>query len=106
MSPVTKRKTRNTVTLSKKKYEELKKGAKIYYNDPHVPKITKMRKHDIQLNSSELTEELLASMDAVVIITDHSAYDFKWIVNNAKLVIDTRNATKNVTEGRNKIIKA
>ena len=83
-----------------------KKGAKVYYNDPHVPKISKLRKYDIQLNSSELTEELISSMDAVVIVTDHTAYDFKWIVKHAKLVIDTRNATQNLSEGRDKIIKA
>jgi len=83
-----------------------KKGAKVYYNDPHVPKIPKLRKYDIRLNSSELTEELISSMDAVVIVTDHTAYDFQWIVKHAKLVIDTRNATQNLSEGRDKIIKA
>jgi UDP-N-acetyl-D-glucosamine dehydrogenase len=71
-----------------------------FYNDPHVPKLDGMR-------SSKLTKNLLKSMDAVVILTDHSDYDFDWITENSKLILDTRNATKNVRKNRsrNKIIK-
>jgi UDP-N-acetyl-D-glucosamine dehydrogenase len=45
-------------------------------------------------------------MDAVLIITDHSDYDYDWIVENSSIVIDTRNATRNVSSNRHKIIKA
>jgi UDP-N-acetyl-D-glucosamine dehydrogenase len=45
-------------------------------------------------------------MDLVMIITDHTQYDYQWIVNNASLVVDTRNATKGVRSARGKVIKA
>jgi UDP-N-acetyl-D-glucosamine dehydrogenase len=48
----------------------------------------------------------LKRYDAVLISTDHSSYDYQFIVDNAKLVIDTRNATKDVKRGRRKIVKA
>ncbi|MFH1268226.1 MAG: nucleotide sugar dehydrogenase [Planctomycetota bacterium] len=82
-------------------------GAELSYNDPHVPKLPEMRHHDVpDLANSELTAEFLASQDCVLIATDHSAYDYDFIVRHAPLVIDTRNATRNVTEGREKIRKA
>jgi UDP-N-acetyl-D-glucosamine dehydrogenase len=81
--------------------------AKLSYNDPHVPHLPKMRHHDLPaMDSQELTPELLASQDCVLIATDHSAYDYDFIVKHAKLVVDTRNATKKVREGRDKIRKA
>ena len=78
------------------------------YNDPHVPSLPKMRHYpDLPaMDSQQLTPEYLAAQDCVVISTDHSAYDYDFIVNHSKLVIDTRNATKSVKEGRNKIRKA
>ena len=54
----------------------------------------------------KLTKPTLSNVDAVVIATDHSNYDYEWIVKNAKLVVDTRNATRNVKVGTNKIVKA
>lgn len=82
------------------------KGAQVLYNDPYIPHIPKVRKHDLKLSSASLTEELLQSMDAVAIITDHSSYDYEWIVKNAKLTIDTRNATGAITSTKGKIVKA
>jgi UDP-N-acetyl-D-glucosamine dehydrogenase len=77
------------------------------YNDPHVPKLPKMRHHDVpQMSSSPLTPEFLAGQDCVLIATDHSAYDYDFIVQHAKLVVDTRNATGKVRQGREKIRKA
>jgi len=52
-----------------------------------------------------LTAEKLQEYDCVVIVTDHSCLDYEWIVENAKLVVDTRNATKNVKNNREKIVK-
>ena len=86
----------------------LKRGAVLSYNDPHVPTLPKMRHYpDLPaMDSQALTPELLAAQDCVLISTDHSAYDHNFVVKHSKLVLDTRNATKNVTEGREKIRKA
>ena len=86
----------------------LKRGAVLSYNDPHVPSLPKMRHYpDLPaMESQELTPEFLASQDCVLVSTDHSAYDFNHIVKHAKMVLDTRNATKSVTVGREKIRKA
>ncbi len=86
--------------------ELLKRGAQVDYNDPYVPRTWKMREYDFKMESKDLTPESLASYDAVVISTDHSSYDWPFIVKHARLVVDTRNATKEVTEGREKIVKA
>ncbi|MCK5551651.1 MAG: nucleotide sugar dehydrogenase [Deltaproteobacteria bacterium] len=82
------------------------KGVKMAYNDPHVPKLRPTRKYNFTMSSKPLTEELLREMDLVMIITDHTQYDYQWIVNNASLVVDTRNATKGIRSARAKIIKA
>lgn len=77
-------------------------GAKVLYNDPHVPSI---RWDNAVRKSAKLTAQLLKQSDLVVIVTDHSDYDYQWIVDNSKLIFDTRNATKNVKTGRKKIVK-
>ncbi|MFZ1728563.1 MAG: nucleotide sugar dehydrogenase [Bacteroidota bacterium] len=66
---------------------------KLHYNDPWVPAVQVNGK---KLKSRKLTPALLESMDCVVITTDHSSYDYDMIIKHAKVVIDTRNATKNV----------
>ncbi len=82
------------------------KQAEVFYNDPYIPRTHKMRKYDFELKSSNLTEDFLKQMDAVVIVTDHSSYDYEWLVRHANCVLDTRNATKEVKTNRHKIIKA
>ena len=82
------------------------KGAKVDYNDPHCPATHKMREHDLKMTSKPLSAKMLGSYDAVLISTAHSIYDYKFIVKNSQLVIDTRNATVNVKTGRKKIVKA
>lgn len=84
----------------------LEKGALVDYNDPHVPVLPSMRMYDIKKESVELTAETLASYDCLLVSTDHSAYDWGFIVNHANLVVDTRNATQHVIEHRDKIVKA
>jgi UDP-N-acetyl-D-glucosamine dehydrogenase len=82
-------------------------GAVLSYNDPHVPRLPKMRHYSMpDMASCPLTAEYLAAQDAVLIATDHSAYDYAFIVEHSRLVIDTRNATKKVVKGREKIVKA
>lgn len=82
------------------------KGAKVDYNDPYISRTPKQREHDLRMRSKKLSAKKLAGYDVVLISTDHSRYDYDWIVRNAKLVVDTRNATSNVRRGRSKIIKA
>ncbi|MDK1030984.1 MAG: UDP binding domain-containing protein, partial [Planctomycetia bacterium] len=81
-------------------------GAKVIYNDPHIPRTHKQRQHDLKMKSVPLTPSLLARQDVVLISTDHTSYDFDWIVQHSKLVIDTRNACAKVKKGRHKILKA
>lgn len=84
----------------------LSRGAKVFYNDPHIPKLRPGRKHQFEMSSIPLAEDTLRDMDVVMILTDHSAYDYAWITQHAQVVIDTRNATRGVREGREKIVKA
>ena len=85
-----------------------KRGAVLSYNDPHIPTLPKMRHYpDLpEMTSQSLTPEYLAAQDCVLISTDHSAYDHDFIVKHSRMVLDTRNATKNVKVGREKIFKA
>jgi UDP-N-acetyl-D-glucosamine dehydrogenase len=81
-----------------------KKGAKISYNDPYVPESKGHRDYPgLGLRSIPLSAGMLKRFDAVIIATDHSAYDYDWIVRNSSLVIDTRNAVK---KKRKNVIKA
>ncbi|MEK7467350.1 MAG: nucleotide sugar dehydrogenase [Planctomycetota bacterium] len=82
------------------------RGAKVSYHDPHIPKIRKGRKHDVKQTSIALTAKSVKEQDAVVIVTDHSDVDYAMVVENAALVVDTRNATKAITRHREKIVKA
>jgi UDP-N-acetyl-D-glucosamine dehydrogenase len=84
------------------------RGAILSYNDPHVPVLPAMRHYPDMpaLESQELTPGYLAAQDCTVIATDHSAYDYAFIVEHSTLILDTRNATRGVTEGRHKIRKA
>ncbi len=77
-------------------------GAKnIVYNDPFVPSV---RVNNHVFESVELTKKLIADADCVLITTDHSQYDYEMVVKNAKRVVDTRNATRAVKKGREKVV--
>jgi UDP-N-acetyl-D-glucosamine dehydrogenase len=81
------------------------RGAKLDYNDPYFPALHKMRHYDYSnMRSVELTPAALGSYDCVLIATDHTAYDYQSIVDSSKLVVDTRNATRRVTKGRERIV--
>ena len=75
-----------------------KEGAKVSYNDPYIPMVGKGRRYDLQMKSSPL--EKLDDYDCVLIVTDHSAYDYAKVVEEAQLVVDTRNATKGITSSK------
>jgi len=80
------------------------KGAKVDYNDPYVPRSVGHREYPgLDLRSVALTARRLRSSDAVIIATDHSCYDYDWIIRLAPLVIDTRNA---VGRRQKNVIKA
>jgi UDP-N-acetyl-D-glucosamine dehydrogenase len=83
-----------------------RRGAQVDYNDPYIAKTHKQRQHNLRMTSKKLSARMLAGYDVVLISTDHSDYDYAWIVKNARLVVDTRNATAAVTVGRRKIAKA
>jgi UDP-N-acetyl-D-glucosamine dehydrogenase len=71
-----------------------RQGAVISYNDPYFPKVGRGRHFDLNMTCVPLDD--LSGYDCVLIITDHSAYDYNRIVREAQLVIDTRNATKGI----------
>ena len=84
----------------------LERGAEMSYSDPHVPTLPSMRHFDLpQMKSQTLTPQFLQSLDAVLIATDHSDFDYDAIVQHAPLIIDTRNATSEVQSDREKIRK-
>lgn len=70
-------------------------GAEVSYNDPHIPHCTAMRQYpNLDMRSVPLTDKTLQQADCVVLVTDHSAYDYPWIASHARLIVDTRNAFK------------
>ncbi len=84
----------------------LARGAEMSYSDPHVPQLPSMRHFNLpSMESQPLTAEYLRSLDAVLIATDHTDFDYDTIVQHAPLVIDTRNATQHVKGKRDHIRK-
>ena len=84
-----------------------KNQAKTYYNDPYVKEISAHHKYpDLNLKSVPLIYEQLTFYDAVVIVTDHSNYDWEKIVANSQLVVDTRNVTATINGPKKNVIKA
>ncbi len=75
-----------------------KDGAQVSYHDPYFPFIGKGRKYDLQMKCAELQD--LGQYDCVVIVTDHSDYDYGKIVHEAQLVVDTRNATRGIESSK------
>jgi len=72
----------------------LDEGAHVEYNDPFFPELIPVRKYQIPLKSVELTEENLKKFDLVIVVTNHSSYDYEFIRKHANLILDTRNAFK------------
>jgi UDP-N-acetyl-D-glucosamine dehydrogenase len=71
-----------------------KEGADVRYNDPYFPEVGRGRKYDLNMKCTPLEE--LDQYDCVLIVTDHSDYDYQRIVKESQLVVDTRNATKGI----------
>ncbi|MDP2929573.1 MAG: nucleotide sugar dehydrogenase [Candidatus Omnitrophota bacterium] len=79
---------------------DLLKGheAKIYYYDPHFPYF---KVEGIDLKCVKFDKKTLKSFDCVVIVTDHSNVDYQFVAKNSKLIIDTRNALKEIRNRSN-----
>ncbi|MCA9163510.1 MAG: nucleotide sugar dehydrogenase, partial [Planctomycetales bacterium] len=82
------------------------RGAKVAYNDPFFKQTHKQREHDLRMKSTPLTPASVKGFDCVLIATDHSSYDYQWIVDHAQLVVDTRNATAGCKRVARKVVKA
>jgi len=81
-------------------------GAEVSYHDPHIPRLRPTRRHNLRLESVELTPQALAGADCAVIVTNHSAFNVDEIVRYSNLVVDTRNATSGVEDRLGNIVKA
>jgi UDP-N-acetyl-D-glucosamine dehydrogenase len=81
-------------------------GAIVSYNDPHIPELPPMRRYSIRMASVALTPEVLGEQDCVLVCTDHSAYDWAWIVEHSGLLVDTRGVTRGLADGHEKIVRA
>lgn len=82
-----------------------KKGAKVDYHDPHVPSFSGLRNYPhLTMKSVRLMEARMKQYDCVAIITNHTHYDYGWILRNSKLIVDTRNVTRGLRSS--KIIKS
>jgi nucleotide sugar dehydrogenase len=75
-------------------------GVDVVYHDPFVPSF---EEHGLAMESVPLTQELVEECDLTIILSDHTNIDYAWLVEKAKSVLDTRNATKKLTEHRDKI---
>ena len=78
------------------------KGARVRYHDPYVPNL---REAGWDLQSITLDEAALADADCVVVVTDHTRYDWQWIADHAQLVVDTRNALRDVRAPKAQVVK-
>ena len=78
-------------------------GAKVAYSDPHVPSFPKMREHNFELDSVELTADNIASYDCVILTTEHDKFDYALLEQHAQLIVDTRGK---FTTQSGKVIKA
>jgi UDP-N-acetyl-D-glucosamine dehydrogenase len=94
--------TRNSPAIKVMELLYNRGGRYLFYNDPYVPAL---RVNGKTYHSKKLDAKLIESVDCVVIATNHDAYDYDMIAKHAKLVVDTRNATKNLKNNRKKIVK-
>ena len=76
------------------------------YNDPYIPRPPKMRKFKLEKGSVALTADILKKYDCVVIATDHADYAPEFILENSRIIVDTRNLMKNLPTNSNRVTKA
>ncbi|MDQ7778743.1 MAG: nucleotide sugar dehydrogenase [Planctomycetota bacterium] len=80
-------------------------GARVDYSDPHIPELPPTRHYRFEMKSVPVTKAALRRYDCALIATDHTAFDYQFIVSNSKLVFDSRNAARNVTRDKDRIVK-
>jgi UDP-N-acetyl-D-glucosamine dehydrogenase len=73
-------------------------GAQLSYADPHVPVFPPMREHCFDLSASPITSEVLAAQDAVIVATNHDAFDYDLIKEQSRLIIDSRGVYRQAAE--------
>jgi UDP-N-acetyl-D-glucosamine dehydrogenase len=78
------------------------KGALVSYNDPHIPIL---KYEHFNMSSIIMNESTMLDFDCVVIATNHSNYDWNWVVSHSKCILDTRNATANVPGNKSHVVK-
>lgn len=83
-----------------------KKGAQLEFHDPHISYVGSGRHYAIEQRSQPLDATTLGRADVVLIVTDHEAVDYKAVVEQAKLVVDTRNATRDLRAGVTHVFQA
>jgi UDP-N-acetyl-D-glucosamine dehydrogenase len=87
----------------------LAQEVQVTYNDPYVPQFKighdVFYRDELTLRSVDLSEKLLVEHDCTVIVAGHTSYDYAWVVRHAPLIIDTVNATRGVSEGREKVLR-
>jgi len=81
-------------------------GSEVDYNDPYISKLPKTRKYNYDMNSVEITKTNLARYDLILLSTNHTNYDYNFIAEHSKLILDTRNAFKKAGIKSNKVFKA
>jgi UDP-N-acetyl-D-glucosamine dehydrogenase len=83
------------------------RGAQLSYSDPHIPNLPAMRSFEVPaLAAQPLSAKYLQQLDCCIIATDHSAFDYRLIVDASSLVIDTRNATRGIPDPDGKVWKS
>jgi len=82
------------------------RGASVDYHDPHVPRFPAMRHYDIELESQELTPELLEKQDCALVVTDHDSIDWPVVGKHSRLVVDSRDAMAHLGDLRSRVVSA
>ncbi len=80
--------------------------AQVDYNDPHIPQIPRMRRHQLRLKSVAISPAALAGYDCILIATHHSAYNWREIAEHAQLIVDTRGVMRKVAHAPGKVVFA
>ena len=80
------------------------KGAAVDYHDPYISVIPPLRRYRLNMKSIQLNRKNIVKYDCVVIATDHTVYDYCWLVKHSKMIVDTRNATRDFKQLRGKKI--
>ena len=82
----------------------IKKQFNVYFSDPYITKIPKLRNYDLKTKRVNINSKTLKKFDLIVLSTDHDNFNYKLIYNNSSLILDTRNVFKE--DKKNKVIQS